>query len=134
MAHDIPHGAMVMVADGTRAILFRNTGATDRAVALEEERRLSLADFRNDGPSGVQPQAVPPAETDEATFAKHLARTLDAMHRQDPKRPLVLAADPQTLGQIRAALAKPTHGALVKTLDKTLTGQTAEEIGAALTR
>jgi hypothetical protein len=50
MSKAIPQDASVVVADGGKAILLRNTG-TGGDLALTEERRLTLKDFGNDGPS-----------------------------------------------------------------------------------
>ncbi len=133
MAQDIPAKALVLVADGGKAVFFRNAGSGGE-VSLREERRVTLSDFSNDGPSGSQPQAVSPKETDEATFAKKLAQSLQTMKGANGFDALVIVADPQTLGQIRAALHKTVEAAVVHTLSKDLTNQGADEIAAAIAK
>ncbi|MDP2295108.1 MAG: hypothetical protein Q8M24_06550 [Pseudolabrys sp.] len=41
----IPNKALIVIADGRKAILFRNTGDGD-TVTLHEERRLSPKDLQ----------------------------------------------------------------------------------------
>lgn len=131
MAHDIPTKALVLVADGAKAILLRNTG-TGSEVSLKEERRLTLSDFSNDGPSGSTPQDMAPNETGQATFAKKLAQSLQAMRAANGFESLVIIADPQTLGQIRGALHKTVEASVVHTLAKDLTNHSTAQITAAL--
>jgi len=134
MAHDIPHNALILVADGGKAILLRNTAKGDGEVSLREERRLTLSDFSNDGPSGSQPQEGNAREVDEATFAKKLAQTLQSMKASNGYEALVIAADPETLGQIRNAMHKTVEQAVVKSLSKNLTNSSADAIAAALAK
>jgi protein required for attachment to host cells len=131
MAHDIPSKALVLVADGAKAILFRNTGHGS-AVSLTEENRMTLSDFSNDGPSGSTPQDQTPNQTNEATFAKKLAQSLQTMRAANGFESLVIVADPQTLGQIRGALHKTVEASVVHTLSKDLTNHSAAQIAAAL--
>ncbi len=127
----IPHNALVVVADGGKAILLRNTGASGE-LTLHEEQRLTLQDFSNDGPSGSRPQEQTPHQTDEATFAKKLAHALFTMHEQKRYERLVLIADPQTLGQLRTAMHKTVEASLVETLSKDYTNMRTAEIQKAL--
>ncbi len=131
MSTSIPHNALVVVADGGKAILFRNTGAGGE-VALKEEQHLSLKDFSNDGPSGARPGDQTPRQTDEATFAKQLAHALFTMHEQGRYQSLVLIADPQTLGQLRSAMHKTVEGSIVQTRSKDYTNHSTAEIQKAL--
>ncbi|WP_458097504.1 host attachment family protein [Roseomonas sp. WA12] len=131
MAHDIPTKALVLVADGEKAILLRNSG-TGSEVSLTEERRMTLSDFSNDGPSGSTPQDMTPNETGQATFAKKLAQSLQTMRAANGFEALVIIADPQTLGQIRGALHKTVEASVVHTLSKDLTNHSTAQIAAAL--
>ncbi|UPG72362.1 host attachment family protein [Roseomonas gilardii subsp. gilardii] len=130
MALEIPHNALILVADGAKALLLRNTGRNGE-ITLREESRLS-PDFGAQGPSGARPEDQSPKETGEATFAKQIAQTLQAMKLQNGFEALVVVADPQTLGQLREAMHKAVESSVVKSLDKDLTGHTPEEIAAAL--
>ncbi len=131
MSKSIPRDALVVVADGGKAILLRNA-STDGALSLTEERRLTLKDFTNDGPSGAGLEEQSPHETGEATFTKQLAKTLDKMFDQNAFKSVVLIADPQTLGQLRDALHKNVEKAVAFTLSKDYTNHTVKQITEAL--
>ncbi len=131
MSKTIPRDALVVVADGGKAILLRNA-STDGALSLTEERRLTLKDFTNDGPSGAGLEEQSPHETGEATFTKQLAKTLDKMFDQNAFKSVVLIADPQTLGQLRDALHKNVEKAVAFTLSKDYTNHTVKQITEAL--
>lgn len=131
MSKHIPQNALVVVADGGGATLFRNTAASGD-VSLKEEQKLSLKDFSNDGPSGARPGDQSPRQTDEATFAKQLAHSLFTMHEQKRYTAMVLIADPQTLGQLRSALHKTVEASIVQTMAKDYTNNTLAEIQKAL--
>jgi protein required for attachment to host cells len=131
MSHSVPQHALVVVADGGKAILLRNTGVNGE-LALREERRLTLKDFANDGPSGAGLQEQSPHETGEATFAKQLAKTLDKMFDQNSFKSVVLIADAQTLGQLRDAVHKNVEKAVAFTLSKDYTNHSVKQITEAL--
>ncbi len=133
MAHDIPNNALILVADGTKAILFRNTGHGGE-VTLREERRLTLSDFSNDGPSGSRVQESSPRDTDEATFGKKLAQSLQTMRAANSFESLVVIADPQTLGELRKVMHKTVEASVVHTIAKDLTNHGTKEIAAALVK
>lgn len=131
MAHTIPNKALILVADGAKAILFRNVGQGSE-VTLREERRLTLSDFSNDGPSGSQGQEASPGDTDEATFGKKLAQSLQTMRAANGYEALVIVADPQTLGELRKVMHKTVEASVVHTIAKDLTNHATTEIAAAL--
>ena len=131
MTTNIPKNALVLVADGRKALLLRNEGSGTE-VSLREERRLSPQSRLGEGPSGSRPEEQTPRQTDEATFAKQLTQTLHAMLQEREFDALVLVADPQTLGQLRGAMHKEVEKSLVRTLDKDLTNHTIAEIARAL--
>ena len=105
MTHKIPHNALVVVADGTGARFFRNAGH-ERKVSLSAQGELKPANLLDDGPAGKRPPESSKQETDEATFAKQLAKELYRRAHSGDFDALVLIADPQTLGQIRPTLHK----------------------------
>jgi len=131
MSEPIPEDALIVVADGGKAMLLRNAGVRGKLV-LTEERRLTLKDFVDDGPSGAGLEEQSPHETGEATFAKQLAKTLDKMFDQNLFRAVVLIADPQTLGQLRDAIHKNVEKAVAFTLAKDYTNHSLKEITEAL--
>jgi protein required for attachment to host cells len=131
MSKQIPEDALVVVADGGKAILLRNVGP-EGELLLSEERRLTLKDFVDDGPSGAGLEEQSPHETGEATFAKQLAKTLNKMFDQNDFKAVVLISDPQTLGQLRTAVNKNVEKAIAFTLSKDYTNHSLHEISEAL--
>lgn len=133
MVEAVSDAALVVVADGAKAILFRAKSATD-GISLQEEGRLSPQSLDDDGPLGSRPEEQTSRQTGEATFAKQLAHRLYAMHYREDFRSLVLAADPQTLGQLRDCMHKAVEASLVRMVAKDLTNLPVPEITAALER
>jgi protein required for attachment to host cells len=131
MANKIPHSALVVVADGTGARFFRNTGQEDN-VLLSAEGEFKPSHLLDDGPSGKRPAESSKQETDEATFAKQLAKELYRRAHSGNFAALVLIADPQTLGQMRPLLHKEVQDRLVSEVHKTLTKASIADIQKAL--
>ena len=132
--HTVPPDALVVVADGAKAILLRNTG-TGSELALKEEKRItpkSLSAEGGQGPSGSRPGDQTIHQTEEATFAKQLADALYAMRHKGDYKQIVLIADPQTLGQMRECLHKEIEASMVFTLAKDYTNQSVADIQKAL--
>lgn len=133
MSHDIPSNALILVADGGKAMLFRNTAPSGGDVTLSEEGHI-IPDAGAQGPSGSRPAGQTPGDTDEATFAKQVAQALNTLKQRNDFDALVLVADPQTLGQIRGALHKTVENAVVKSLSKDLTNHSVADIAKALVK
>lgn len=131
MAHNIPHNALVVVADGAGAKFFRNSGQENK-VSLATEGEFKPSDLEGEGPAGKRPPESTLQETDEATFAKLLANELYRRAHKGDFSALVLIADPQTLGQIRPLLHKEVQATLVAEIAKTLTNSTTDDIEKTL--
>jgi protein required for attachment to host cells len=131
VANDIPRDALIVVADGHKATLFRNVGAGEE-ISLREVRRLAPENLNDEGPSGMRPVEQTRQQTDEATFARQLAEALYAMRHSNEFEALVLVADPQTLGQMRPLLHKETLRRQVGELAKTMTTMPLADTEAAL--
>ena len=127
----IPADAMVVVADGENARVFRNVG-NDGALSLQQQEVVTVQNVDDDGPSGSAPNEQSPQQTDEATFAKQLAHRLNRGALTNAYAHLVLVADPQTLGQMRPQLHKETLARLHGELAKTLTNSPLQDIEHAL--
>ena len=130
-AGKIPHNALIVVADGTGARFFRNSGHENK-VSLSAEGELKPTDLRDEGPAGKRPPKSSNQETDEATFAKQLAQELYRRAHSGNFAALVLIADPQTLGQIRPILHKEVRDRLTFEMGKTLTKASVADIQKAL--
>ncbi len=124
----IPAGAWVVVADGGRARMLHNVG-DGTSLELRQRMLVEPQDLDTEGPSGSQPKEM---DTDEATFAKQLARRLNDAALKQEFAHLVLIADPQTLGHMRPLLHKETLDRLVGELAKTLTNAPLEDIERSL--
>lgn len=133
MSDRIPKNALVLVADGGKAMLLRNTSA-EAVVRLQEVSRITPDTLGDQGPSGSQPPEQSAKQTAEATFAKRISQTLEQMHQQNQFEALVLIADPETLGQIRAALPRTVEERVVQSLAKDLTNHTTADIEKALSK
>ncbi len=123
----IPADAMVVVADGESARIFRNVG-TNGALSLKQHERISPQDIDDDGPSGSSPSEQTAQQTDEATFAKQLSHRLNRGALTKSYAHLVLIADPQTLGQIRPQLHKETMARMHREIAKDLTNSPLADI------
>ncbi len=131
MKNKVPHNALIVVADGTGARFFRNSGQETK-VALTADGDLKPANLLDEGPSGKRPPESSKQETDQATFAKQLANELYRRAHSGDFAALVVIADPQTLGQMRPALHKEVRDRLVAEIGKTLTKASVADIQKAL--
>lgn len=127
----IPANALVVVADGTGARVFRNRG-TGGDVSLHQDKVLEPVDLNDDGPSGNQPEGNTPNQTDKATFAKQLANRLNDGALRNKYDALVLIADEQTLGEMRPLLHKEVQQRLQVELAKNLTNSPVSDIERSL--
>lgn len=131
MSNAIPAQALIVVADGGKATLYRNTG-TSAEVTLTEERKLSPKDAAIGTPSGNRPGDQTAHQAEEAVFAKQLANVLHTMYDKNDYKDLVIIADAQTLGQLRDAMHKTVEKAVVKSMSKDYTNSSLKEIEKAL--
>ena len=125
----LSHNALVVVADGHQAVLFRNTAK--QGVELTEQDRLGPKNLQDES-QGKQPQETSPKDEDEATFAKQLAETLNQMVLKNEVDELAIIADPSTLGAMRRHYHKMLKQKLVKEVAKTLTAASGADIAKAL--
>lgn len=131
MIGKISHNALVVVADGTGARFFRNIGHEGK-IQLSADGEFKPTNLLDSGPAGKSPPESSKQETDEATFAKQLAKELYSRAHGGHFASLVLIADPQTLGQIRPILHKEVQDRLVVEVGKTLTKASIADIQKAL--
>jgi len=128
---NIPTHALIVVADGTGARLFRNTSKTPH-VSLRADGEFNPHHLDDDGPAGGRPPESTGQETDEATFAKQLAKELYRRAHLGEFEHLVIVADPQTLGQLRPSLHKEVQSRVLREVAKTLTNSPIKDIEATL--
>lgn len=127
----LPVDALVVVADGEGARIFRNRGERG-AVSLHQYDLLELMNLNDDGPAGSMPGESTSRQLDEATFAKQLAKGLNDAALKQQYEHLVLVADPTTLGRVRPLLHKEATQRLLAEVGKDLTNVPLEGIERTL--
>jgi len=127
----VPPNALVVVADGEGARVFRNQGDA-RAVSLHQFQLLELMNMNDDGPAGSLPDGATGFQIDKATFAKQLAQRLNDTALKGGYDDLVLIADEKTLGEMRPLLHKEVRDRLRVEMAKTLTNSPLQDIERAL--
>lgn len=125
----LSRNALVVVADGHQAVLFRNTARL--GIELEEVGRIAPQNLLDES-QGPQPKETTPRDEDEATFAKQLAERLNQMVLRHEVEELAVIADPATLGVMRKHYHKELEARLKAEVPKTLTAATGDEIARAL--
>lgn len=131
MSKGIPNKCFIVVADGTRAVFFRQK-QQGQDIKLKQDGELTPVNLDDDGPAGVRPPESSDQETDQATFAKQLAHDLNDKALQNIFDDVVLIIDPQTLGQMRPSLHKEVEKRVRDEIAKNVVGQPVDEIEAIL--
>ena len=128
----IPAQAHLAIADGTRFLLMRNVGTS-------EEPRLELAEepfLEGEEGSGAighhDPKSDDYHEQDKLDHAASIAGWLNRAVLQHRIEALFVAADPNTLGEMRRHYHKETQAVLVEEIDKQLTGMPGPQILEAI--
>jgi protein required for attachment to host cells len=142
----IPHAAAVLVADGRKAILFKNEGD-----ALHPNLRPTRQfDAPPNPPTHLQGTERPGrtltssgrrsamATTDwhvlaERGFARSVAEAVDTARERGEFSALVVVAPPKTLAALRSAFADETKQITLAEVAKDLTKHPAHVIGSLLT-
>ncbi len=136
----IPHGAHVMVVDGAKMALFRNSGK-DFAPHLDlvEEKEKSTPrtsrlgsdkpgrGFQSMGSVRAVYETTDLHQLDEDAFVTEAAARLRALLTEDKQRAILIAA-PHALGVMRKNLGPQLRARLIAEIDKDFAGRTAAEI------
>jgi protein required for attachment to host cells len=123
----------ILVAHRGGARLFENAGPGTGMKLLEDiphpEGRLKSGEINADRPGRAfdtfsrrhgMSQEHEAADQVSLMFAKHLCDKLEKARAENRFGKLVLVAEPRLLGELRAALNKPTAALVSATLDKDL--------------
>jgi protein required for attachment to host cells len=138
----VPHNSMVMVADGAKALFFRNEGDGEYPHLVVEKKEVHVSpadrDQKSDQPGRTfsgQGMGARSAytETDyhtleEDRFAAETAETLRMRALRNEYETLIVVAPPKTLGELRKHYHKEVEKRLSGELAKDLTGHPVEEI------
>jgi protein required for attachment to host cells len=129
----LPNGALVAVVDGEKLVLFKNTGHE-----TPELTAVPRPDIDGDGvgsgghhSSGANPDNDTQAEDG---FATGVAEMLNKRALGLGLDALLLIAAPKTLGEMRKHFHKALEAKIIGEIPKDLTGQTADQIAAAIAR
>lgn len=141
-----PVVTLIIVADGANARFFRHEGPGTGLRALTardtSEPHPASRDLGADRPGRTHESATqgrsamePPADPHdlaETDFAARLAGELPAVMEAEGAERLIIAADPRTLGRMRAKLPAAAANRLSATLDKDLVKTPAKELAKHL--
>src|SRR4051812_2982015 len=122
----VPHGALVLVGDGRKALFLRNDGQLDQP-SLKVVRVLTHENpptseqgssppgraFSGTGQSRSAYQQVDWHDLEEHKFAEEIVRGLTGLAGSGELHAVVLIAPPKVLGDLRAAMPKTLRTLIV---------------------
>ncbi len=142
----IPRNATILVCDARKALFLTNHGDEDltdiRIVETFEaeenpptsEQGTDKPGRRSDGAAGHR-SAMEPTDWHaraETAFAGQVAELLASRHEGE-RHPIIIAAPPQMLGDLRKKLAPQVASAIIAEIDKDLVHQPLDRIERSLT-
>jgi len=130
----IPHQALVALANGERLVIMRNVGqAFEPKLEKVSEPDLLLTNFsagvRHQDPAGQRNGST---DIDELAHGAAIAEWFNKATLNGAREPVVIAADPKTLGQIRQHCHQELQARIVGELAKDLTNSPLPEIERVL--
>jgi protein required for attachment to host cells len=129
----VPHQALVALANGERFLIMRTIGQPfepklEKISDIDLELTNFSAGVRHQDPV----QRSGSTDIDELAHGAAIAEWLNNKTLNGESEPLVIAADPKTLGQIRQHCHKELQSRIVGEVAKDLTNQPMEAIERAL--
>lgn len=126
--------ALVVVADGTSAHFYKNTG--HEVISLEHLETVTPNNLsHSEGVAGHAPVEQSPQEHDEASFTSQLVHKLNAMALANAlPGEVVIVADPSSLGQMRPLYHAELKKRITREVPKTLVKATLQDLATALTK
>lgn len=139
---NVPHGAWILVADGSRALVLVNNGDPElldlrvlQVFNLGDNPRSSEqgADRPGRSQTGMGDRRTAYEETDwhrieEDRFARDVAAALDRHYAVKAFRWLAIFAPPRTLAELRKTMSRETRAHVVQEVAKDLTKHPIPEI------
>lgn len=140
----VPHKALVLVCDGQRVQLYRNSGSL-----FEPELDLLEAREQDNPPSREQGKDKPGRLNDslgnrsaveitdlhrqaEERFAAEIAAKFNDDTRRGIAEPVILVAPPRMLGSLRKLIDDQARRHVIAELDKDLTGHSPKDVARIL--
>jgi protein required for attachment to host cells len=138
----LPHGALVLVGDGRKALVLRNEGDArfpnlKTTTVLDQGRLPPTAALGTDRPGRAFQSAdgrrSGMEQTDwhelaENRFAGEIAQALEARHSAGDFGALVVVAPPRTLAELRRSFSDGLRAKVIAEVDKDLTNHPVYEI------
>ncbi|AFL54830.1 host attachment protein [Sinorhizobium fredii] len=129
----IPHGSVVLVCDGAKALILRNQGDAElinlipveveteyqpptRELGTDREGRV----YQSQGDARSAVQQTDWHDRAEEAFVSHICEKLGALARDDGTSKLVLVAPPRILGNLRKQLDSPVRALIIAEVAKDL--------------
>lgn len=149
MSLNLPHNALVLVADGRKMLLLRNHGDSSRIDLQTDAHQLRRDHKDSDMKSDMAGRTHSPAssglpggtmgETDyhqqaEDRFAAHVAERMKTMVLAHQFEHLVVIAPPRTLGELRHHWHKEIQDRILFEIDKDMTDHPIADIAALIAR
>jgi protein required for attachment to host cells len=144
---NIPHKALILVADGQRCAFLRNEGTLfEPQLVLEDSRQQISRPTREQGTdepgstfASVGARRSSMEQTDfqrlgKEQFAAEAAALLNRRALEDDFEKLVVVAPPQTLAELRKKYDKAVTARLLAEVDKDLTNHRVDDIEVILAR
>ena len=130
----IPHNAHVALANGERFLVMRNVGQPlaprfEQVQSLDLELTNFSAGVRHQDPAGQRNGST---DIDELAHGAAIAEWLNDQALNGRLDPIVIAADPKTLGQIRQHCHQETQARIAGEIAKDLINQPIGAIERAL--
>jgi len=138
----VPHNAFVLVADGRKALFFRNEGdadflnlqvehAAEQINPADRDQKTDAAGAASSTRMGTM-EEVDFHQQEEDRFAAATADMLKRRALANEFESLIIVAPPKTLGELRRHYHKEVSNRLTGELAKDLTGHPVPEIEKAL--
>ena len=130
----LANNAFVVVADGTSAHFYKNTGY--EAISLEHLETVTPNSLSQaEGVAGRAPVEQSPQEHGEASFITQLMHKLNAMALSHAlPAEVVIVADPSSLGQMRPLYHAELKKRITREVPKTLVRASLQDLAKALAK
>ena len=142
----IPHGTVVLVADGRKFLLLRNIGDINEPILIfegsgeNESSSTRMQGSDSPGRSATYGKARTTVDQtdfhqlDEIHFAREVAGLLNRLAEAEDFIKLILVAPPRTLAELRERFGKVVKSRILAEVSKDLTNHPVAEIAALLSR
>ncbi len=137
----IPHGALVLVADGKKMLFLRNQGDEEiidlRTEAHDQREDRKDREIKTDAPGTQSPRVGMGRDTMEETdfhqqeedrWVKDAAEELKKRALRNDFEALVVVVPPKALGVLRKELHKEVEKRIVATINKEMTDRPIRDI------